>query len=196
MLLIFFNTVMFLLTIQYWHWKKSSALLFTQWMWNRCDRRCHILKSPEKSFATPLFSPQALHSQSSSSSCSTSSSFVDDSSGGIYSHFLFPPCVRIPPPLFLCLPLVLTPLLCFFCFPLLMLIFPFLFGFFLPFLLIFSSYILMCSSLVKRHDLVTTWVCFCFDWFISGKMNELYKFAGMTPVLPQVCYCVLPLGDV
>ena len=86
-------------------------------MWNH---RSHVLH-PITSFVTPLSSPQALHSQSSSSlsvfqsSCSASSSVVD-SSGGIYCQFLFPPRVRMPPPLFLILPLVLTPLPCFFCF--------------------------------------------------------------------------------
>ena len=163
MLLIFFNTVMFLLTIL--ALKKFISTLFTQRMWNHRSQVSH----PKKSFATPSSSPQALHSQSSSSSCSTSSSSVDDSSGGIYSQFLFPPRVQIPPPLFLCPPLVLTPLLCFFCcsfsaFLCSRSFFLFLFGFiFLPFLLIFSSYILMCSSLVERRDLVTARGCFCFD---------------------------------
>ena len=136
-------------------------------MWNHRSQVSHT----KKSFAKPSSSPQALHSQSSSSSSSTSSSSVDDCSGGIYTQFLFPPRVRIPPPpLFLSPPLVLTSLCFFYC--------SFSFSSFLCsrsfflfcfaassclFLFIFSLYISMCSSLVKRCDLVTTRSCFCFD---------------------------------
>ena len=129
-------------------------------MWNH---QSHVL--------IPLSSPQALHSQSSSSLsvfqslCSTSS--VVDSSGGIYCQFLFPPRVRMPPPLFLILPLVLTPLPCFFCFFLLLssaLVHPSFFVWLLLFAFFetFSSYIGTCLSLFNRPNFATTRGYFCF----------------------------------
>ena len=164
------------------------------------DHQPHV-SHPIKSFATPSSSPQALHPQSSSSLsvfqslCSTSYYYsVVDSSGG-NCQFLFPPRVQIPSPLFLILPLVLTPLPHLFCF------------FFAAFLCshssflfclassacLFSSYIWTCSSLFNRHDFVTTRGGFCFGWFISGMTKELYKLAGMIPVATSGLLC---FGDV
>ena len=194
MLLIFFNTVIFYW--QYWHWKKSSTLLFTQQMWNHRSQ----VSQPKKSFATPSSSPQALHSQSSSSSSFSTSSSLDDS-GGMYHQFLFSPCVQTPPPLFLTPPLALTPLPCFFWCSFSVFLSSrssFLFCFASSaclFCLTFSLYISTCLSLVKRCDFVTTQGCFCFDWFISGNMNESYKFTGMTPVASSGLMCIA-VGDV
>ena len=163
------------------------------------NHQLHV-SHPIKSFTTPSSSPQALHSQSSSSLsvfqslCSTSYYSVVDSSGG-NCQFLFPPRVQIPPPLFLILPLALTPLPHLFCFS---------FAAFLcshsSFLFClassacpFSSYIWTCLSLFNRHDFVTTRGGFCFGWSISGMKEELYKLAGMIPVATSGLLC---FGDV
>ena len=133
MLLIFFNTVMFLLTIL--ALKKIISTLFTQRMWNHRSQVSH----PKKSFATPIVFTASLtlpilllilfyffffcgwffwwyiQPISLSTTCSNSA-----------SSFSMPASCSDSTALFF--------LLFFFCFPLLTLIFPFLFGFFfLPF---------------------------------------------------------------
>ena len=116
MLLIFFNTVMFLLTILALK-KIISAFVYTMDVEpliacvTSCKVICNLSVFTASSILRILLITFCVRS-----SCSASSSSVVDSSSDMYCQFLFSPRVRMPPPLFLILPLVFTPLPCFFCF--------------------------------------------------------------------------------